>query len=182
MLRSSPLSDEDTIIVRLTWPEMCQAAFAGVMRQVSAVQHRRRPKHGMKRNQAWSAHCDGCCGEMAFAKWIGMFWSIGVVGGGDVGSFEVRTRSEHWHDLIIQDDDKPQAIFVLVTWEKFGEYHLRGWILGADGMDPAYRLDPAGGREAFFVPQTALRPMRTLQRWVGTVGSVAAEIEERADA
>lgn len=70
--------------------------------------------------KAGHIHIEGSCGEMAFAKATGMYWS-GKVGtfqiGGDVRKYQIRTRSEADHDLLIRPKDMEKhanAIFVLV--------------------------------------------------------------------
>lgn len=77
-------------------------------------------------------------------------------------NIEVKTRSRHDYDLICQLDEKPGKILVLVTIQNKITL-LHGWIRSEDAMKEQWRKDPAGGRPAYFVPQSALTPLVTLR-------------------
>ncbi len=60
---------------------------------------------------------------------------------------------------MLHKTDKPAAEYVLVSG-MFGDYAVRGWILGGDGMQEKYWSERGeAGRPAYFVPQSALQPM-----------------------
>jgi hypothetical protein len=78
------------------------------------------------------------------------------------GGIDVKTRSKHKYDLLVQRRSDPAKKFVLVTIEN-QKTLLHGWCYGSEAMDEKYWADPARGRPAYFVPQSALRPMESLK-------------------
>ena len=68
---------------------------------------------------------------------------------------DVKTRSKHYYDLIIQRDGHSDWYYWLVTIAR-KEIRIQGWCWGNGMMVPEHIKDPAGGREAFFVPQSKL--------------------------
>jgi hypothetical protein len=79
----------------------------------------------------------------------------------DLPGIDVKTRSRHCYDLIVQKNESPEKKFVLVTIQD-KKTVIHGWIRGKDAMKKEYWSDPAGGRPAYFVPKTALMPMSAL--------------------
>ena len=103
--------------VKLTKSEMFFAAMIGVMRNIEALEHDRKDKHGHD-GPGWNIQVEGACGEMASAKAQGLYWDGSVntfKDGDDICGCQVRTRSKSHYELIIRKDDNPQAIFNLVT-------------------------------------------------------------------
>lgn len=154
----------DSIAVQLSLAEITSTAVAGVMRQVSAIKHSRKQRHGCK--GSWGVHIEGVLGELAVAKALNRYWSGNRLAPatGDVGEgIEVRTTAHENGRLILHPTDPGESVFILVTG-KDGLYRLRGWIYGKDGKDERYWSDVAGnGRWAFFVPQGDLRPLSELE-------------------
>ena len=154
--------------VSLTWSEVTQAAVVAVMRQVANIRDGRKDAHGLGPTTAgWGIHVEGCCGEMAAAKALGVFWTgaLGNLRSPDIGQrIQVRASTLRDARLILHKDDDDAAAFVLVIGT-IPEYLLAGWVLGADGKQESYWTDPKGGRPAYFVPQARLRPMSTLTGW-----------------
>lgn len=77
-------------------------------------------------------------------------------------NIDVKTRSRHDYDLICQLDEKPGKTLVLVTIQNKITL-LHGWIRSEDAMKEQWKKDPAGGRPAYFVPQSALLPLIDLR-------------------
>ena len=77
-------------------------------------------------------------------------------------NIDVKTRSRHDYDLICQLDEKPGKTLVLVTIQNKITL-LHGWIKSEDAMKEQWKKDPAGGRPAYFVPQSALLPLVDLR-------------------
>lgn len=149
--------------VSLTWYEVLTAAHVGTHRNVEALAKKRKGtfEGGLS---TWESHILGACGEMAFAKATGLYWGASVNTfkvGGDVVGVEVRTRSQSDWDLIVRDDDPDGRIYFLVTGgpEKF---RLVGWIKSEDARRPEWRKNHGGYSPAFFVPQSALKPLDQL--------------------
>jgi hypothetical protein len=140
---------------------------------VIAEAHRRQSQNEMKgirgRNGASSTgdtalryHLIGAAGEMAVASFLGLKnylykEQIAMKGSSDLpGNIDVKTRSKHFYDLIVQFDDKPGKNYWLVTIEN-KVIMIHGWLPWDECMKPEYKKDPAKGRAAYFVPQSILK-------------------------
>jgi hypothetical protein len=123
------------------------------------------PRFGDK---ALEVHLLGAAGEMAVASYMGLKEHLYAErearrGSDDLpGGIDVKTRSKHKYDLLVQRRSDPGKKFVLVTIEN-QKTLLHGWCYGSEAMDEKYWADPARGRPAYFVPQSALRPMESLK-------------------
>lgn len=109
---------------------------------------------------------DGCIGERAFCKWLGVYSAEHVNTFHDVPDcgekFEVRSTSNQHGKLIVRDNDAEDRIYVLVCVEQDGSASMRGWMRGKDAKIAQYAWNPNGVRMSFFVPQDKLNPMHTL--------------------
>lgn len=143
-------------VVMLSTTEICTASFCGVMRQAQNIRANRKPYYGAGTLNDWQLHIEGCLGEFALAKFLGINWSgVGKLRAPDVGEMDVRTRSRDDYELILHPEDPGDRIFWLLTGVN-GTYCVRGWCHGRDGKLDRFWKDPAGGRPAFFVPHKAL--------------------------
>ena len=118
-------------------------------------------------SKALTIHLLGAAGEMAVASYLGLKEFLyketeAKRGSCDLPGIDIKTRSRHHYDLIVQKNESPDKKFVLVTIED-KKTLIHGWIGGKDAMKEEYWADPARGRPAYFVPKTALRPMSTLK-------------------
>ena len=160
--------------VNLSPSEMMLAAHAGVMRQVENKKLGRKPFYGAGSNNDWQLNIEGCAGEYALAKYLGVHWSgKGEFRAPDVGVVDVRTTTHENGRLILHPDDPDDRVFWLVTGRN-GDYIVRGWILGLDGKKEEFWSDPSGkGRSAFFIPQSALSQrsneggFKHISEWMG---------------
>jgi hypothetical protein len=113
-------------------------------------------------------HLLGAAGEMAVAVMLGMENQLYQETEAKRGSFDlppnidIKTRSKHYYDLIVQLDESPDKILVLVTIENRITL-IHGWIKAADAMKEQWKKDPAGGRPAYFIPKTELLSLSTLK-------------------
>jgi hypothetical protein len=78
------------------------------------------------------------------------------------GGIDVKTRSKHSYDLIVQKNEDPRKKFVLVTVQD-QKTLLHGWCYGHEALQEQFWADPARGRPAYFVGKEHLRPMETLK-------------------
>jgi hypothetical protein len=123
------------------------------------------PEQGEK---ALFIHKLGAAGELAVADYLHLREFLYQETEAKRGSFDlppdidVKTRSRHDYDLICQLDEKPGKTLVLVTIQNKITL-LHGWIRSEDAMKEQWRKDPAGGRPAYFVPQSALLPLVDLR-------------------
>lgn len=119
-----------------------------------------------KGNEALSIHLLGAAGEMAVASYLGLkpllYKEVEAKrGSDDLPGIDVKTRSRHSYDLIVQKNEDPKKKFVLVTIENKVTL-IHGWCYGREAMEEKYWSDPARGRPAYFVPKDKLRSMGEL--------------------
>lgn len=171
------------IFVRLTPWEILLAAQAGLMRQVENIKLGRKPYHGAGSLNDWQLNIEGCLGEYALAKYLGVHWSgKGDFRGPDVGGnghpgCEVRVAMGDKRRLILHPEDGDNKVFWLVCGVN-GSYRIKGWILGQNGKKEEWWTDPTGkDRWAFFVPQAALNDPES---WPGRARRVSGQENERA--
>ena len=150
-------------MVTLSIPELRHAAYLGIDRYIRAIANDRSPLWGQGHNDP-AAHILGAWGECVVARAIDCYWSetLGHPDGGDadVGAFHVRTAPDPKYRLILHPEDHDSAPYVLVVIERLPSFRVAGWCYGSDGKQEKFWGDPAGtGRHAFFVPQSALRPL-----------------------
>jgi len=150
--------------VELTWYEILFAATVGIRRNVAAMSKRLPDRYGFNSETGWQVHIEGACGEMAFAKCSGLYWSASIntfKNGGDVGNIQVRTRSRADYDLIVRPDERDDDKFVLVTGTA-PSYQVVGWIRGGDAKRETWKQTYGNRPPAFFVPKHELRPIEEI--------------------
>jgi len=144
------------------------AAMVGVMRQVSNLKKKRTDRYDCPISMGWEFHILGAIGEAIFAKWRNLYWcgSLGNFDAADVGKYQVRTRSEEWHSLIVHKEDNDNDIFVMIT-VRGDEHTLCGWLRGHECKQDKWWDDPSRrngkkSRPAYFIPQSTLHDMEEL--------------------
>jgi hypothetical protein len=118
-------------------------------------------------SKALDIHLLGAAGEMAVAAHLGMKSFLyketqAKRGSDDLPGMDIKTRSKHKYDLIVQKNEDLNKKFVLVTIEDKTTL-IHGWCYGRDAMKEEFWADPARGRPAYFVGKEHLRPMETLK-------------------
>lgn len=149
--------------IELTNHNLQTAGLVGVGRNIKGLKNEGR--YGcVTATVGWQVHCDGACGEMALAKYLGVFWdgNMGNFKAADVGALQVRTTQRAAGSLILHPGDKDEDVFILVLSHNLPSFLLRGWIYGHEGKVQKWWRDGTEGRPAFFVPQSALHDMSTL--------------------
>lgn len=144
----------------LTPEELTVGATIGIQRRIRSMQAGRKNNHGYGGESAWDVDIEGACAELAVAKAINRYWQAGIdtFKGGDVGHLQVRMSKRRDASLIIRKDDPDEQIYFLVTGES-PKFQIRGWIRAGDAKDPRFLREPNGRELAWFVPQTALKPV-----------------------
>jgi hypothetical protein len=152
-----------------TEEERQQAMDEGLRRQRVNEARGLRGRNGgaWKGSKALDIHLLGAAGEMAVASYLGMKEHLfreteARRGSDDLPGMDVKTRSKASYDLIVQKQEDPEKIFVLVTIEN-QQTLIHGWCYGKEAMQEQYWVDPARGRPAYFVGKEHLRPMETLE-------------------
>ena len=153
-------------------PDQRQRARAEAFRRQSLneQQGKKGRNNGAEKGElALRHHLLGAAGEMAVAVMLGMETQLyqeteAKRGSADLPpNIDIKTRSKHYYDLIVQLDESPDKILVLVTIENRITL-IHGWIKAADAMKEQWKKDPAGGRPAYFVPKTELQSLSTLKQ------------------
>ena len=148
--------------IRLTYGELQKAAIIGCKRQVWNLHTGCRPRYGADSSNDWQVHIDGCQGEAALAKYLGVPWNgaLGDYGAADVGKWQVRATRHHRNGrLPLHPPDNDEDMFVLALILCDGVIDLAGQILCRDGKRQEFWTDPGTGRPAFFVPRRVLAPL-----------------------
>jgi hypothetical protein len=117
-------------------------------------------------SKALDIHLLGAAGEMAVASHLGMKHLLyketqAKKGSDDLPGMDIKTRSKHSYDLIVQKNEDPRKKFVLVTIQDKTTL-IHGWCYGHEATKEEYWADPARGRPAYFVPKKALRSIDEL--------------------
>lgn len=122
------------------------------------------PAHG---DAALRLHLIGAAGEMAVAALLDMEHflyqeTMAKRHSADLPpNIDVKTRARHYYDLVVQLDERPGKIFVLVTIENRQTF-VHGWIKSEDAMQKQWKQEYVKGRPAFFVPKDRLLPLSLL--------------------
>lgn len=124
------------------------------------------PNRGEK---ALKMHLLGCLGEVAVAELLEMREHLfqaqnAVRGSADLpGNIEVKTRSKHAYDLLVQLDDDLRKTFVLATHEGGNVVQVWGWIRGREAARKEWIREFVRGRPCYAVPQKALNPVESIK-------------------
>ena len=118
-------------------------------------------------SKALDIHLLGAAGEVAVASYLNMKEHLfketeARRGSDDLPGMDIKTRSKSRYDLIVQKGSNDRKKYVLVTIEN-QKTLLHGWCYGHEAMQERFWADPAKGRPAYFVPQSALRSMESLK-------------------
>lgn len=138
---------------------------------------RGRNKAPDKGEKALKMHLLGCLGEVAVAELLGLQEHLfqaetAVRGTADLpGNIEVKTRSKHNYDLLVQLDDDPNKVFVLVTHEGGDTTQVWGWIHGRDAARKEWIREFVRGRPCYAVPQKALNSIESIKNLPATSSS-----------
>lgn len=158
------------INIQLTDEQLAIAEAEAIRRQRYNEQKRykgrnRAPEVGDK---ALALHRLGTIGELAVACYLELEEYLfqaetPMSGSHDLpGRIEVKTRSKHGYDLLVQLDDQPDKVFVLVTHAD-SVTKIVGWILGRNAMRKEWIREFVRGRPCYAVPQNQLRPIEELK-------------------
>lgn len=169
------------ITVELSWSEVLQAAQAGIMRRVMALQRKRAQPSGDPKHDVWGIDIEACAAELVVAKSLGLYWhalSNRIHGLADLaGAIEVRCTALENGRLIVTERDSDASPFVLVVG-RAPKLKIMGWMFGRDAKQRNWQHRGDGRQEnrvtpPYFVPQAALRPMDELRELLGIPGAIS---------
>jgi hypothetical protein len=116
----------------------------------------------------------GAEAELAVAKalrlpWDGSFvelnkWFDWRESGHDVSGLEVRSTHHKNGSLILHPKDKDDSPFILVLTHDRPIFNLVGWNFGRAGKKKEFWRDVGYGRPCFYLPQSQLMPMSSINR------------------
>lgn len=140
-----------------------------VRRHEDNINHSRKGRNGAPSRgpRAAMMHLLGAAGELAVAQYLNISQFLysdtkPIRGSSDLMMIDVKTRSKHYYDLLVQLDDDPRKKFVLVTIE--GKKTLiHGWANGVDCMKQNFVKAFEPGRDCYAVPRGHLRPIEELK-------------------
>lgn len=119
-------------------------------------------------DKALQWHILGCVGEYAVAlatnQLDALFQEdIPLRGSADLpGRIDVKTRSKHYYDLLVQKDEDPDKILVLVTCQPKSPTRIHGWVRASTAMKPEYWKEWVPGRGCYSFPQSKLNSVETI--------------------
>jgi hypothetical protein len=149
-------------MITLTATELMVAAYVGSARNVQSLIQKWSPASGAGLHDTWTPNVEGAAGEMAAAKYLGIYWQpiIGNSNADDVGFYQVRTNISRKHtDLCLRQRDNPDKIYISVL-SFLPNFEILGWIFGRDGKLNKFLRDGSVDRpQCFYVPRTVLHPM-----------------------
>ena len=157
-------------LVNLEWYEVSIAAQVGARRQISSMSRGSVPNFSMK-GTGWEEHTRGALGEMAVAKYLDLYWSgsVDTFALADIGrEIQVRTTDKDTNRLIVRPVDDNEACFVLARGRN-DHYDIVGWVFGLEAKRPELSQAPGGRDSAYFVPDSALRPITELRAGIDSI-------------
>ena len=152
-----------TVTVTLDNSEYLHALIAGSLRRASARARGRQNYYGAQSADAEKLDIVGSVGECVVAKHLNKFWAgAGAFRGGDVDGYQVRTTTHDAGHLVLNSNDDDGKKYILVCVNN-GVGKIRGWMYAREGKQRKYWRDMSGRGPAYYVPQSDLRPIATLQ-------------------
>jgi hypothetical protein len=153
------------IAVKLPWSQVYLAACGGICLRLKSLQAGMKDTHPNAAADGWTYQIEGVAGEMAFCAAMGIFYPmrVGAVREADVLGVEVRTMRCHDWDLKVKLDAGDDAPHALVTG-RIPDFQVHGWVYGKEAKRAEWLRDFQGrGQPAYYVPQSALRPLDELR-------------------
>jgi len=148
----------------LTATEMMVAGYVGCARNVQALTRGWQRTSGIP-TDTFSGNIEGTAGEIAVAKFLGVYWQpiVGKIDADDVGPYQVRTNmSRKYTDLCLRPRDREDRNYISVL--SFApRFVILGFIWGATGKDQKWLRDGTPGfPPCFYVPSSELQPIQEL--------------------
>jgi len=160
------LTPRDDPVVRMSEWEYLLCRQAAALRQAENLTRGRVNTNGLAKDFVKNLEVDvvGVCAEMAVANYFDVYpRSLFSFGEADVAGHEVKGTTYPRGSLVVQVRHATECInrkFILVCGDGLS-WTLRGWMTGSEIM--RYPLEErVPGRPAYWVPQSALLPMKDI--------------------
>jgi hypothetical protein len=149
--------------VSMSLREFATAVTQALMRNVYSKLHNMKDKESYNATfiERFNFEVVGVMAEMVFVKAHDRWFNASINSyhkEGDCFGYEIRGIQKPWHKLIIRERDDESRDYVLI-YVDLPESIILGWINGKDAKNPLYLDSPNDGETAWFVPQSALRPV-----------------------
>jgi hypothetical protein len=152
--------------IQLSPTEIKVACMVGTLRRQTSKEGGMRDRAG--RPNDWSADIEGAAGEIALAKYLGIYYepTNKTFELPDVGVVEVKTSTRLMEIPIpptIPDDRIVCGVFGLIP-----DFRIGGWIMGAEAKKFRLVVKTQGYPPAHWIPIEELAPAVELQEMVQT--------------
>lgn len=155
----------------LQWSEVLMAGTVGVLRKVLHMRRDGGKQCHTDKPDKWWREVEGCCAELVVAKLLNIYWTGIAVGFDskecdklkrfDVGPYQVRSTDLPGGHLLVDENESPDDIFLLVIGES-PHFKLVGWLRGREAQLPKYWETERLDYPQFMVPQYVLHELETL--------------------
>lgn len=162
-------NSRNNVDVELRPHEIRAAGHIAVERLTQGIRLGFKETYGHDRNDAPADMILGAVGEMAAAKYLGIYHNQFTEQDdgphGDICGVDVRTRRKIDHDLLLHRRDTPHrpCVLAIVVWERMPVVRLAGWTYTREGQKEEYWRELQKGRPCYVYPQKKLAPMSTLR-------------------
>lgn len=157
--------------VRLTIAELHRAGSHGYTRWCRVIARRLTAQYDQDDGEP-SDHIIGAWGECVVARTVDAYWPTDTGPdrhSPDVSGLHVRTARRPSDRLLLHDEDPDAGVYVLVVIVAVPLFRVAGWIAGDEGKRREWWRTEGVRHPAYFVPQSALRPIDELPDRVGIV-------------
>lgn len=150
--------------IRLTIGELHRAGSYGYTRWCRVVARKLAAEYD-EDNGDPSNHIIGAWGECVVARMVDGYWPTDNGPdrhSPDVSGLHVRTGRRPTDRLVLHHRDPDDGVYVLVVVVAVPMFRVAGGIAGADAKRPEWWRTEGVRHPAYFVPQSALRPIDEL--------------------
>jgi len=134
----------------------------GATRRVVSIKDRLNKNLHTSVKSDWATDIDGAAAEMAFAKYMGVYFhpTCNTFKHPDVGVFQVRsTVYETGHLIVRSNDEHDDEIFVLAIIRNPTVRLAGAFRCGDAKRDEFFKAGDSSGKQRWEVPQGALLPL-----------------------
>jgi len=150
------------MIVTLDPQEAMRAVMIGGGQRLRRIRDGSADRYGLQSDAEtnWGRQIESVGAEMAFAKWLGVYYNppLRPDDGTDVAGCQVRSSTFDGAHVLLHDQDTGPAVLVTGSMP---EYVIRGWCIAEEVKLPAYLRE--GPRSCYWIPAAKLAPIEALR-------------------